>query len=411
MTRTRTSSFAWPGGGIQYHKISGAYVLNSTQAAYSPYVRSICQDSTGKGTDHTLNISHVDLSGIQPLNGSNVSGVHEVGFINWMPSFNTAAPNPIIPSGLPSASVIATATLARSNPSRPAVSVPNFLYELKDLPGMIHEIGRLKLLRELGNKAKPHVAFDHAARGDTAKAAANAYLSYRMGWAPLISDLQKMIQFQDKINNRIKDLDVLFNQNGGLHRSVGKEILPGTNSKYPGGRSGSWTETLTSSGTVTIDSATSATIQVHRDLITTRKMWGTVRWTNPFSLWPRLNRALLQARARDLVFGYNVTPKMIWDAVPWSWMIDWFGNFGDYLDSTNNMLALVPSIPNVMLWERTTDSWTRIDPNSWVSGGSGTRVVETKLRSLTPASLSAGLPIFSADHFATLGALALQRMR
>jgi hypothetical protein len=409
MTRTRTSSFAWHGGGTKYHKIAGTYVLNSTQAAYSPYVRSICQDFTGKGSDHPLDIQHIDLSGITPLNGVHVSGDHEVGFHDWMPDFNTAPPVPILPSGLPSASVVATATLARSNPSVPVVSMPNFIYELKDLPGMLHDIGRLKLLRHANHKQFDAVL---ATRANDPKAYANGFLSYRMGWSPLIGDLRKMLTFQDAINNRIKDLDVLFNQNGGLHRTVGKELLPGVSKKHPEGRPGSWTETLTSSGTLTIDSSTSASISVHRDLVTTRKMWGSVRWTNAWTLWPRLCRAELEAKARDLVTGYNVTPKMIWDAVPWTWLIDWFGNFGDYLNATNNMLALTPSIPNVMLWERTTDSWTRSDSNQdWCSGGYGTRVVEHKVRSQTTASLSAVMPIFSDDHFATLGALALQRMR
>jgi len=213
-----------------------------------------------------------------------------------------------------------------------------------------------------------------------------------------------MIQFRDSVKNKVRELDILFNQNGGLHRSVGK----GNPTK---GIAPTWSETNSSNGTVFIDSALGKLITCRRDTITSTQIWGSVRWTNPYPQHSRLSYQELERQARDIIFGLTVTPKEIWDAVPWTWLIDWFANFGDYLDSTNNLLSLAPSVPCVMTHQRTEESWTRSDTEKWCTGGTGTRIFETKQRVLSGATLSATLPIFSAGQLTTLSSLAIQRIR
>jgi len=219
-----------------------------------------------------------------------------------------------------------------------------------------------------------------------------------------------MFEFRDSVKKRIHTLDVLFNKNGGLHRTVGKSQPPSKSNGFKGSP-GAWEETRTTSGSVFIETGLGQLIQCRRDTITSTKMWGSVRWTNPYPNHPRLSDQDLEKLARSIIFGYNITPKEIWDAVPWTWLVDWFANFGDYLDATNNVLSLAPSVPLVMTHERTEESWTRSDNLKWVTGGNGTRLYETKTRITQGATLSASIPIISGGQFATLGALAIQRMR
>lgn len=408
MSRTRTSSFAWPGGGTRYHTFNGTDFIRQTQGPISNFVRSVCVDDLGKGQDHLLSITHTDLSGIAPLVGTTTSGLHSYGYSGWIPDANAAAPSPISWTLAPSGTEVATTTLARSNPSRPAFSVPNFIFELKDLPGMLEDIGRLKLLRRLS-----HRDFDAevALRGSNgAKNLANVNLSYLMGWSPLISDLQKLFQLEDRVMNRYHDLDVLFNKNGGLHRTVGKAIPP--NSRNGGkGAAALWSHVDSSSGTITIDSALGQLIQCRRDTITSTEIWGSVRWTNPWPHGPRLSSKQLYRQARDIVFGISVSPKQIWDAVPWTWLVDWFANFGEFLDSTNNLLSLAPSVPLVMTHQTTKECWTRADTSSWCQGGGGTRLYETKTRITAGAGLTATIPLLGIRELSVLGSLAIQRSR
>jgi len=409
MSRTRTSSIAGGVGGHRRRTFNGAIVTDEDKIPISGYVKSVCIDDVGKGIDHLLSITHTDLSGIVPLNGED--GTDGLGwyykYTNWVPDANAAAPSPVTGSLLPLPGVVATATLARSNPSRPVVSVPNFLYELKDLPGMIRDIGHLKLLRLGTQKELDRVAAQH---GGFSKFGANLLLSQQMGWAPLISDLRKMFEFRDAVKNRVHDLDVLFNQNGGLHRSVGKAQEAKKSNGFKA-KPGAWEETRTTSGTLFIDTGIGQLIQCRRDTITSTKMWGSVRWTNPYPSHPRLSHQELEKQARSLIFGLSISPKEIWDAVPWTWLVDWFANFGDFLDASNNLLALAPSVPLVMTHERTEESWTRLDSLKQFQGGYGTRLYETKTRITQGATLSATIPIISGRQFAILGALAIQRSR
>ncbi|UJQ85029.1 MAG: putative maturation protein [Alehxovirus nemorisadaptatum] len=401
MSRTRTSSYSWPGGGKRQHFVSGNPSVDQTQGPISPFVKSVCIDDVGRGVDHGLSITHTDLSGIVPLNGESASGIHLFRYSNWMPDLNAAAPSPLSALTLPSAASIATTTLATSNPSRPSVGSWNFVYELKDLPGMLHEIGKLKLLRHYAPK---ELAKEIAKNGTNPKFVSNLHLSIVMGWRPLISDLRKMVDFKRQVDNRMQDLDILFNKNGGLHRSVGKE-----NSRK--GISARWSETRTSSSTALADTGTSQIISVRRDLVTTTKMWGTVRWTNPFPKNWGFSDPELRQKAFGLVYGFTLTPKQIWDSFPWSWLIDWVLNVGDYLDTYNNILSLSPSTPCVMTWIRTTESWTRTDGNLWATGAYGTRLLESKARILQGATLTASIPFLGPGQLATLGALAIQRSR
>lgn len=407
MSRTRTSSFAWPGGGTRFHSFNGTDFLRQTQSPISGFRVDRCVDDLGKGIDHLLSITHTDLSGIAPLTGNTTSGLHSYGYSGWMPDANAAAPNAISWTLAPTGTEVATTTLARSNPSRPAFSLPNFLFELKDLPGMLEDIGRLKLLRNLNHK---QFDFEVANRGFSAKSLANVNLSYLMGWSPLISDLRKLFQLEDRVMNRYHDLDVLFNKNGGLHRTVGKAIPPSVRNGMKG-TAALWSHVDSTSDTLTIDSALGQLVQVRRDIITETNIWGSVRWTNPWPHGPRLSSRQLYRQARDIVFGISVSPKQIWDAVPWTWLVDWFANFGEFLDSTNNLLSLAPSVPLVMTHQATKECWSRSDTQSWVSGGGGTRLYETKTRLTAGAGLTATIPILGLRELSVLGSLAIQRSR
>lgn len=266
---------------------------------------------------------------------------------------------------------------------------------------MLRDIGKLKFLlsdlKKLGQDFRPRNAREFA----------NHQLAVQMGWQPLISDIRKMMDFHSKVDKRILALDALLN-NGGLHRTVGKGRPA---SKTRKAITPMWSDVVTTQNTLTIESGLGLLIQVRADKITRTEKWGSVRWipTNPPST--RYSNQDLTRLARSLVFGLNLNTKAIWDAIPWTWLIDWFTNAGDYLDATNNQVPCVPSLPCVMTHTEHTESWTRIDGNKTIDGGSGTRRYEQKHRSINAASLSASIPFLSGRQLSILGALAIQRLR
>lgn len=392
MPRTRTHVAHTPGGGTAYRFIPPSTTSNETQLPNGQYGRvvSVCIDEVGRWfLDNPLAIERTTRDDL-PLTGEQYSGATLIRkYQNWYAGLHYSNVSHVsgMTSLIPSVGTVATEVLARSNPSKPYVSIPNFIYELKDLPGMIKGIGDLRIQRKNFKK----VGF----QGIHPKVASDHYLSYVMGWSPLINDLRKLLDFQAKVDKKLRELDNLFN-NGGLHRRV---------------KSGNWVSTQTGSSSRTIESGLGALITVREDKFSHIERWGTVRWlpTVPSNHFSSKKLAKL---ARDLTFGMNgISSKQAWDAIPWTWLIGWFSNVDTFMQAYDNQLPCTHSTPCIMTKIETTTSWTRTDNHQWCRGGTGERGYVEKFRTLSSGSLSATMPFLSARQFSILGALHIQRRR
>lgn len=393
MSRTRTRVAHTPGGGTSFRFIPPSTTFNDVQVPNGQYGRvvSVCVDEVGRWfLDNPLSIERTTRDDL-PLTGEQYSGATLIRkYQNWYAGLHYSNVSHVssMTSLVPSVSDIGVEVLARSNPSRPYVSIPNFLYELKDLPGMIKGIGDLRIQRKNFKK----VGF----QGIHPKVAANHYLSYVMGWSPLINDLLKLLEFQAEVDKKLRTLERLFN-NGGLHRKVKSE---------------NWKSTQTASSSRTIESSLGALITVREDKFSTIERWGTVRWIPTVLPDNRFSSKKLAKLARDLTFGMNgISNKQVWDALPWSWLISWFSNVDTFLQAHDNQLPCTHSTPCVMTKIETQTSWTRTDNHLWCHGGTGDRGFVQKFRTITSGSLSATMPFLSARQFSILGALHIQRRR
>lgn len=207
--------------------------------------------------------------------------------------------------------------LAKTSPANSEVNVPQFLAELKDLPGMIKSWGDYF---QKGNRASAF-ALAKESRRSGSETIANAVLTYRWGLAPLISDLKKLLKFQQAVEERFKTLDNL--RKG---RVVKKRIsLDSGMVKSESGRF------VVQSWQILFDG-------YWKDQHT-NKVWGSVQWYTPS--WSGLAKATdkeLMLRARQIASGMNTrsATMALWELVPWSWLADWFSNVGDILAACGN---------------------------------------------------------------------------
>jgi hypothetical protein len=74
--------------------------------------------------------------------------------------------------------------------------------------------------------------------------------------------------------------------------------------------------------------------------------WYTVdlKLTTPL---PRDDQEQL-ALARRLVLGMQFRPETLWNAIPWTWLIDWFANFDDLLGTTQGIVKYEHKNLNLM---------------------------------------------------------------
>jgi hypothetical protein len=173
-------------------------------------------------------------------------------------------------------------------PDLTAVSVPNFLIE----------ISQIKMLFNLW---RSNVSF--------AKNVAGANLNYNFGWKPTIGDLSSVIGAVRNLQQRIaefeRSLNVLFHRQTTLFE-----------------------DTLTSSAS--LSSTPFAGWKTDYSASIKRSMTAHVVFRPaPLQALSNFNKSL---RAILDSLGFELNPRIIWDAIPFTFVVDWFFNFGKFLE-------------------------------------------------------------------------------
>jgi hypothetical protein len=270
---------------------------------------------------------------------------------------------------LPNDTATITDVMARTNPSKPEVSLPILIGELKDIPAMLLAKGK---------------RFIDGAPNSSA-------VNYNFGWAPLISDLKKMADFTAHVDKRLNELRGLHSQKGlSRSRNVFSERFLGQGS--PTTFQSAWG--YSAGGYVTTD---------HK-----ARKWGSVRWIPnvPF----KGTDGELASLARHLVHGWDISPgavaATIWELLPWSWFIDYFSNVGDYLSSNRNGANAIASMGCVMTHRVTMREQIITSSSSNGIFTPGRHRVEEKTRSQATAGITATIPFLSVGQLVTMSSLA-----
>jgi len=330
----------------------------------------------------------IDTSRPTLVNGSNNGGqIDKYGtvYIDY-PLDVVTATDLVVMGGSDDGQSLATKAAARTNPSRAHVSIPLFFYELKDVPMMLREAG--------GLLSKGRKFFLSGGKFDPKKGA-GLYLSYQFGWKPLLSDLRKMLQFINETERRADELERLT-KNGGLKRRVNL---------------GSMTESEVSTRKL-IDYSSKTYGYYHSS--TTSRAWATMRWLpSDVDKIPRARAAQLKL-ANRLVTGlhHSQISSFLWNAIPWSWLVDWFTDIGDFIEATQNGIAYLSGDVNLMVNTKSRVRFAVDSHRSWVSVDGGWRQKETKARYLhAPSAFSASRPLLSGRQVSILGSLAILKRR
>jgi len=243
----------------------------------------------------------------------------------------------------------------RARPGNPVAGVATFVGELREgLPRIPFNVfNRLRNLLQQKQAAKRTGSFPNL--GDE-------YLNAVFGWIPLLADIRKMYELQKSLDKRLAQI---VRENGkGVHKrrvirdstTTASSVTSG-NTPFNGGWSAAPTNWTAGRGSVT-----TVTTNVE-------KVWfvGKFRYYIPdigTSEWRR--RTVLS------LYGAYVTPEVVWNLLPWSWLADWFGNVGDVMSnlSSNAVDGLTAEYAYVM---RTVETRTqKFATASWSGLGSPT---------------------------------------
>lgn len=274
---------------------------------------------------------------------------------------------------------------ARTNPTRPAIQLPVFWLEIREIPDMVRQAGRF--LKHARNWRQ------YVRRGSESRDLATANLAFQFGWQPLLGDLYKLASFQDAVEKRRNEISKATAR-GGYRRRIGL---------------GGSTTSISGSGFLNFGSY--ANFAMAWKGSSSSNAWAVLKW-KPTSGGPGLPTK--DDDLRQYLLGLHLSQQLanVWEALPWSWLIDYFSNIGDSLQAGNHHVA-TPAGGSVMC--TVTSSATHPPSGSTgviLSGGTLTQVrkYRTPLGGVGIDQI-ARIPNLGPGQLSILGSLALIRGR
>jgi len=335
---------------------------------------STCQDQPGKGLGDNLpfQVDHDRLSGGQIDNKIKDGGsFFSAYFDNYVADAFTFSGRPVFPliTSYPNEKSTATysaETLSRTSPNHPSVDVVQNCGEAGDIPrALIH-------------------------RGNTLMTAfASETLRLQFGLKPLLKDILRTINWAEGVNKRLKVLQ-RFRDSGGYRKTVTLDKLSNSQANN--------NIVLQSAGAFFTDSF---------ETIGHRVIRGHARWL-PTVDFKNIAQDEMVAMAKRAYFGMEFSFSGYWEAMPWSWLVDWYSNIGNLLELTRNTVPCTLGSLTIMR-TTTSESVTHTYDDGIRIIKPGIVIKERKERYPGTVALDVQLPLLSGEQMGILASLLVMK--
>lgn len=303
------------------------------------------------------------------INGNGSSGRYFQDYIAdgvWLPNFDHFG----VP-GVPGNEELALRSVGRSNPSRPYVDVPVAVAQLGEITQLIKTLGDSLIKRF-----------------------ARRNIELQFGLLPLVSDLSKIVDFNEQAQRRIKDFKKLAGPRG-LRKTHHYGIWSAASNKT----------LIMQSDTARIDGVFSGTCKVMKRC--------HVRWNATDDMQRYNTPDGLRKLAAKAIAGITIDAATVWQLMPWSWFIDWGYDIGSYLRASRNIVPAALRACVVMTHTKTSWSCPSVT-HPTMPGISMSAVKSTKERKMRqPASVAptAHFPFLSKGQVGILSSLYVLKHR
>lgn len=384
------------------------WLANGTQTEGAKSITRFLQEMTdviddGR-KDHPLRITTAKAISCIPLSGEalNSSGLPVVACNSYIPSGFAYATQGSYLSPSNGASFHVPKVLSRANPSRPYVDTGVFLGELRDFPGMGRAIWQTanRLYKEMPRHLSTRERLDAAFKRSAKEVITNAdehFIANQFGWLPFVSDIYKYIDVGGIVEQRAQELKSL-SQRGSNSRTTRLETLQA-------------------------NSESTVSVETHQMILrgslkrsTRTEVWGSARFSlDANSPLKTASADQIKALAQRSVMGLTVDQSTAWNLMPWSWLIDWASNIGDWVGSTRNIVGAHPKGSVCIMTRKSIASEvrTRIPANWPMSGGTCIFLQLDRRRDVfSPGTLpEMGFQILSGRQSAILSSLMTLRAK
>jgi len=200
-------------------------------------------------------------------------------------------------------------------------------------------------LAELRREGFPRLGAElakHAALGKGlsagGKTASKEYLAWEFGLRPLLQEYNNLISMaasaQTKLAQLRRDSGKLIRRSFSFPTTRTSEVLSG----YSGG----YWSAISSSSSANDMFRTSYERYggFTRTLTTTRRTWFTGAFTYHLSDDDTLSGELARlAQEAQYLTGFQITPEVLWNLAPWSWLSDWHWNIGNNIANASALAS------------------------------------------------------------------------
>lgn len=302
-------------------------------------------------------------------------------------------------------------------PDKPQADLGVFLGELREVPRMVSQTAdffrrnwqmpnvRLSDVPEPGSRWFPRFrkVYDHLRDG------ASDWLNLQFGWKPFLADVFEILDTMANLDghlSRIYDYGNTWERRGGIVDeesetssetvlgSFGYQVLPRAASQCYDSSSFSTTTTVT----------------------TTRRTWfeASFRYYVPGMTGQMKPGDLQELYLKLKLWGLIPTPSVLWELLPFSWLVDWVSNAGDVIENISlNFLSNIGA-RYAYVMQHTTHSVTIESSALGADEGSqsigANLLYESKVRvAASPLGFGLTLEDFTPRQWSILAALGLTR--
>jgi hypothetical protein len=228
--------------------------------------------------------------------------------------------------------------IARCKPGQPVVDLSTSLAEL-------YREGLPSILGASQWKEKTNII----------RGAGSEYLNYVFGWAPLISDIRGtahvLTHFEEMMTQYERDAGNLIRRGYRFddERSFTSETVANT---QPWGVATTLLGNFVGVNMTNSGSFAGCTTRVEKE--THRSSWfsGAFTYYLPADYYSR-NKMRKAAAEAKILLGIELTPEVLWNLAPWSWLADWVANYGDVLSNVSDFASGQLVMPYGYMMEHT----------------------------------------------------------
>lgn len=201
---------------------------------------------------------------------------------------------------------------AKFMPLKPKVDLGQFLAEFREIPRMIKQSAEFYLkgwkFRGGGTYRK------------RSKRLANEWLNSQFGWVPFLSTIVDTYKATKTLSNtlaRLRKYNGQWEKRGGSVKEIKNRRL------------------FYESGAYIAPTLSSAFGQPRLRVyeVTEQDVWFTAKYKYYL---PQLEEMKYPPGVIAQIYGLRITPSLLWELTPWSWLADWFTNVGDLLEASDN---------------------------------------------------------------------------